>query len=197
MDSLKLTALRDFAIRHLPRAQKVRTTLTPDHYHMTLYGITAMINGTAPAKEQIAAHLLETALGLLIEWDTAKLSPQQRLFFEHEAVEAATELCELTDATLPWLTDALAKPVRTTLLPAEPAPAPVAPAPPRPLLQPTPTQTTADAAAYLGVAEQSMRSWASKDNGPLRPVHKGKMLGWPTAELIRLGAEGWKPRGGA
>lgn len=191
MDQIRLTALRDLAIRHLPRAQTVATSLPAGDYQRTLLGFAVLGNPNAPATEVVAAHLLQTVMRLLIDWPAeGKLSPLQRQFAEHEAVEAALELCDLTGTTLPWLADALTDSVKTLQL--QPAPAP---APERPALQPGPNQTTDDAARYLGVKPQTMREWAMNDSGPLRPVKLGTRNGWPTAELIRLGVEGWKPRG--
>lgn len=190
---MKLTALRDFAIQHFPRAQTVKTSLPAGDYQRTLYGFAALASANAPATEMVAAHLLQTVMRLQIEWpEEGKLSPYQRQLVEHEAVEAAAELCDLTGTALPWLASALAAPVRASA--PIPAPEP-APAPERPLLQPGVNQTTEYAARYLDVTEQCMRVWASEDSGPLRPIKKGRRLGWPTAELVRLGVEGWKPRG--
>lgn len=192
MEQMKLTALRDFAIKHFPRAQAVATSLPAGDYQRTLYGFTSLVRPNAPATEMVAAHLLQTVLRLQIEWpEQGKLSAYQRQLVEHEAVEAAKELCDITGTVIPWLAAALTAPTPTPV----PVPAPVAPAPERPLLQPGVNQTTAYAARYLGVTEQCMRVWASKQNGPLQRVKLGTRNGWPTSELLRLGVEGWKPRG--
>lgn len=193
MEIIKATALRDFAIQHLPRAQRVPQSMPAHQYQLTLYGVTALISPTAPAVQQAAAHLLRTALTLLIEWDDdGRLTPEQRHATEQQAIQDATELCALTGHTIPWL------PALTALPPvAPPVPPPQQPAstvPPPPLLQPGETQTTKVAAKYLGVTEQTMRSWVSNDNGPLRPVKQGTRNGWPTAELVRLKQSGWKSR---
>jgi hypothetical protein len=189
---MKLAALRDFAIQHFPRAQMVATSLPAGDYQRTLYGFAALVSANAPATEAVAAHLLQTILRLQIEWpEEGKLSAYQRQQVEHEAVEAASELCDLTGTAIPWLASAIAVPVR-----AAPEPAPVPIPPPvaaRPALQPGPNQTTEDAARYLGVKPQTMRAWASADSGPLRPVTLGRRNGWPTSELERLAREGWKP----
>lgn len=185
MEPIKLAALRDFAIHHFPRAQTVKTSLPPDLYQRTLYGFAALVPANASAIEQAAAHLLQTVLGMSIEWEDTKgqLSDQQ-------AVQAATELCTLTGHTIPWLAETSA-----TLAPVAASPVIEPPPPPeRPLLQPGPTQTTEDAARYLGVTPQYMRVWASEGDGPISPVKQGIRNGWPTADLIRLVNEGWKPR---
>lgn len=55
-----------------------------------------------------------------------------------------------------------------------------------------PTVTTAAAAFYLHYAEQSMRIFSSKGNGPIRPIRIGNRLHWSTEEIRRLLAEGAK-----
>jgi hypothetical protein len=196
VEQIKLIALRDFAIQHLPRAQSVPNRLPYDQYQRTLYGIAALVPPTASAVEQVAAHLLQTTLILTMKLDDdIEFRPHQRQQAERQAVIAANELCTLTGTTIPWLAEVFDK---TEQMPA-PEQEEVATTPTthreRPLLQPGPLQTTRDAARYLGVAEQTMRSWASKDDGPLRSVLRGRFRGWPTDELIRLGQSGWTPRG--
>jgi hypothetical protein len=196
VEQIKLIELRDFAIKHLPRARTLDRSLPYAQYQHTLYGFAALTPSTAPAIEQAAAHLLKTVLTLTIELEPdIEFGPQQRQAAEHEAVNAATELCALTESTIPWLTVDLdiLEPTQTSE-PAKDCPTPTSP-PVRPALQPGPLQTTADAARYLGVAPQTMRVWASKDTGPLRHVKRGIFNAWPTEELIRLGQSGWKSRG--
>lgn len=191
MDQVKLSALRDFAIKHFPRAQTVKKSMPTGDYHHTLYGFAALVGPNAPATVQAAAYLLQTVLGLLIDWpDDSKPTAHQRQQAEHQAVQAAAELCDLTNTNIPWLAAALATPTPVQT----PTPAPAPPPIQRPALQPTPNQTTKDAALYLGVKPQTMREWAMNDSGPLRRVTLGRRNGWPTADLIRLGVEGWKPR---
>lgn len=45
---------------------------------------------------------------------------------------------------------------------------------------------TATAAAYLMRKPQTMRMWAMRENGPIRPVRVGVRLGWPVAEIRKL-----------
>ena len=49
-----------------------------------------------------------------------------------------------------------------------------------------PTVDTAHAAFYLHKAPQTLRIWACKENGPIRPRRIGATLHWPTAEIKRL-----------
>ena len=46
--------------------------------------------------------------------------------------------------------------------------------------------TTAEAASHLTRAQQTLRIWACKENGPLRPIRINGRLAWPVAELRRL-----------
>lgn len=54
-----------------------------------------------------------------------------------------------------------------------------------------PTVPTDQAAYYLNRKPQTMRSWASTESGPLRPVHINGRLAWPVAairEIVKGGA---------
>ena len=45
---------------------------------------------------------------------------------------------------------------------------------------------TNEAAFHLNRAQQTLRLWAMREDGPLRPIRINGRLGWPTAELRRL-----------
>lgn len=45
------------------------------------------------------------------------------------------------------------------------------------------TITTAEAAALLGVAPQTLRRWSCQGSGPIRPRHVGGRLRWPVADI--------------
>jgi hypothetical protein len=49
-----------------------------------------------------------------------------------------------------------------------------------------PTVDTAAAAYYMNRRPQTMRSWASTEAGPLRPIRISGRLAWPVAELRRV-----------
>ena len=49
-----------------------------------------------------------------------------------------------------------------------------------------PHVTTAAAAFYLCRREQTLRIWACKENGPLRPLRIHGRLAWPVSELRKL-----------
>lgn len=45
---------------------------------------------------------------------------------------------------------------------------------------------TADLAYYLNRQPQTARSWASKENGPIRPIRINGRLAWPVAAIRAL-----------
>ena len=45
---------------------------------------------------------------------------------------------------------------------------------------------TPEAALHLMRAAQTLRIWACRENGPIRPIRIHGRLAWPTAELRRL-----------
>jgi len=56
-----------------------------------------------------------------------------------------------------------------------------------PLEQETRTNIDTAAAAYYLLREpQTLRIWACKENGPLRPVRIHGRLSWPVAEIRRI-----------
>lgn len=52
--------------------------------------------------------------------------------------------------------------------------------------EPRATLGTEETAQHLGLKPQTLHSWASKQNGPLRPIKIGGRLQWPVADLRRL-----------
>lgn len=49
-----------------------------------------------------------------------------------------------------------------------------------------PTVDTAATAYYLHKAQQTLRIWACKENGPIRPIRVGAHLHWRTADIRKL-----------
>ena len=49
-----------------------------------------------------------------------------------------------------------------------------------------PTVPTAQAAYYLNRRPQTLRDWACKETGPLRPIRVHGLLAWPMAEIRRV-----------
>lgn len=45
---------------------------------------------------------------------------------------------------------------------------------------------TPEAAYHLNRAQQTLRLWAMRENGPIRPVRVHGRLAWPVAELRRI-----------
>ena len=45
---------------------------------------------------------------------------------------------------------------------------------------------TAEAAAHLNRACQTLRIWACRENGPLRPIRVHGRLAWPVSEIRRV-----------
>lgn len=53
-------------------------------------------------------------------------------------------------------------------------------------LETRPTVGTAACAFYLRKAPQTLRIYACRENGPLRPIRVGAHLHWRTADIRRL-----------
>ncbi len=53
-------------------------------------------------------------------------------------------------------------------------------------LETRPTVDTAAAAHYLHKAQQTLRIWACKENGPLRPIRVGAHLHWKSEDIRKL-----------
>jgi hypothetical protein len=45
---------------------------------------------------------------------------------------------------------------------------------------------TPEAAFHLNRAQQTLRLWAMRENGPLRPIRVNGRLAWPVSELRRI-----------
>lgn len=45
---------------------------------------------------------------------------------------------------------------------------------------------TSEAAGHLNRSQQTLRLWACKETGPIRPVRVHGRLAWPVAEIRRL-----------
>lgn len=56
-----------------------------------------------------------------------------------------------------------------------------------PLAQETRTALpTREAAAHLNRAQQTLRIWACREDGPIRPIRINGRLAWPVSELRRV-----------
>lgn len=192
MKQLYLDALRDIAIEHIPRARKIRDNaakMPNGHYLGALYETPMFVlsKSAAPAIEKAAAHLLEAIMSLSIEWEIKKTTAERKRL-EGCAIDAANELCTLTGQSIPWLPAAL---VEAPEPETQPAPAlPQATKPQIYLPPPGINLTTKVAAQLLNRKPQTLQDWASKDNGPMRPIKNGRSLAWPSDEVLRL-MNGW------
>lgn len=45
---------------------------------------------------------------------------------------------------------------------------------------------TPEAALHLNRAQQTLRLWAMRENGPIRPIRVNGRLAWPVAEIRKL-----------
>ena len=48
------------------------------------------------------------------------------------------------------------------------------------------TLTTAEAAFHLNRSQQTLRIWAMRENGPIRPLRINRRLAWPVARIKEL-----------
>lgn len=48
------------------------------------------------------------------------------------------------------------------------------------------TLPTREAATFLSRSDQTLRTWASLENGPIRPIRINGRLAWPVADLAKL-----------
>jgi len=48
------------------------------------------------------------------------------------------------------------------------------------------TLPTPEAAEHLNRAQQTLRIWACREDGPIRPIRINGRLAWPVAELRRV-----------
>ena len=49
-----------------------------------------------------------------------------------------------------------------------------------------PAVTTREAGHYLNRSEQTLRIWACKGNGAIRPIRVNGRLAWPVADIKRV-----------
>lgn len=194
MTPAQIDSLRDLAIAHLPRAQSDRAQAqryggSASDFYRRLAVTAAMVRGTAgsTAIECASAKVLEAVCLLSLNRDEP-LTTTQRAATLDNLVAAANELCALSGSVVTWLADR-----------------PVTPEPIEEAAKPLPVQsapaiagrflTTKEAAKALGVAEQTLRGWASQEGGPIRPSGKvGRHNRWSGDEILAL-LKGPKRRG--
>jgi predicted DNA-binding transcriptional regulator AlpA len=175
MNSLQMESLRDFAIEHLPRAQKIREQAKKFggvNDGLSHVAVMALGSPTSTAIERAAAALLEPVVLYLIGNTTADVIAW--------AVNSANDLCMLTGRVIPWLDAAISEP---------PLPPPMT----TPVvledsgLKPGTNCTTAEAAKALMMKSQTLFGWSSNETGPIRPIRIGKRrIVWSSNEVIAL-----------
>lgn len=179
MTPAQIDFLRDFAIDNLPRAKLVRANISRTggnlYDQLAFSSVMALANPGTTAAEHAAASVLESVC--LLRRQQSPLFPNQRADKLHHLTAAAHALCLHTGKTITWLGEAA---------PPEPAQEqPPAPAKPLPSIAGR-WLSTKEAAGALGFAEQTLRSWASTETGPIRPTRAGRALRWSGDSILAL-----------
>lgn len=193
MKKHELDALRDFAIEHLPAAQRQRQLAKrfgggTDEYYRALFVVTVQTQGsvTVSSIEERAARLLEQLMLLALENGYKGI--------ENTIIAAANDLASLTCTTIPWLPTSLDEP--SFELKAEPIAEPKTEPTHRLArsrnisiadLVPGTLLTTEQAASALGRKPNTLRTWASKQTGDIQPASKvGREHRWLTDDILAL-----------
>jgi hypothetical protein len=193
MKKHELDALRDFAVEHLPVAQRQREQakrfgIDLDGYHRAL-AVAAMhtrASATASAIENQAARLLEQLMLLALNHGYDGI--------QNTIIEVANDLASLTHTTISWLpapqdespteqmTERSAEPKReATQQRAHPRSVSIADLAPGQFL------TTEQAASALGRKPNTLRTWASKETGDIQPAFKvGREHRWRADDILAL-----------
>jgi hypothetical protein len=200
MERIKLLAIRDLAVGVLPRAVRVTNERhpTPDDYHLALLGSATftLADATASAKEIAAANLLQPVASTL----TMSTGTNARAVVQHQLAseigEALERLCELLGIANPWPelkfpkgnfehSDSGEAPnVRADCGISSPVGS-SSTAPDVKPLTPGTFLDTHDAAHHLNKKPQTLRSWASKGNGPIQPKRTSTgPLSWAADDII-------------
>lgn len=179
MTPAQIDFLRDFAIDSLPRAKSIRANISRTggnlYDQLAFSSVMALGNPGTTATEHAAASVLESVCLLRRQ---PPLFPKQRTDTLHHLTSAAHALCLHTGKTISWLEEAAPEPEQQ----GPPPPAPARPVPPiagRAL-------PTEEAAKWLGVMPQTMRSWSSNQTGPIRPTKMGRALRWSGDEILAV-----------
>jgi hypothetical protein len=193
MKKYELDALRDFAIEHLPAAQRQREKA--QRFGMDLVGycqalaVAAMLtqaSATISAIESRAARLLEQLMLLALDHGYEGI--------ENTISKAAHELASLTCTTIPWLPTPQDEPS------IEPKAQPKVETETEPAqrltrrhnisiadLVPGDMLTTEQAASALGRKPNTLRTWASKQTGDIQPAFQiGREHRWRADDILAL-----------
>lgn len=184
MNQLQIEALRDFAIDSLPRATADRKQASKHNssardFYNALATTAVMVRSRASttAIEYSAANVLESVAILCAEREE-KLSKAQLIMLQQRIIRDAKELCTLTGRKIDWL----------ETLPTVPEPEEEE-EPPATKQYERPDITgrlldTKEAAELMGYAPQTLRTWASKQTGPITPLKQGNRLKWRGDDLL-------------
>lgn len=196
MKLLHLDALRDIAIAYIPALAnyyQYNRNLDQVNMHLAIVAINTMAKANASAPERQAACLLSLVMPF---YNSPKLAKNERRDFEVGAINAAHELLHITGQAIPtWLTATAEKLQEIDESPEKPpivAPitSPLAP------LRPGMNLTTEEAAKHLNVKPGTLRTWASKQNGPagLAPIKNGRRNVYLSDEVIALMQAGFRSK---
>jgi len=176
MNQTQIDFLRDFAIDHFPRAKAIReqSASTQEDFYNRL-NFAAVMERARPGTTAVvyaAADVLESVCLLATD-----LEKKDRIAVLSRLTDAAHALCFHTGQVIDWL--------------GNPSPEPDEDDPAPPLAKPLPSiagkfLSTKETAAYLGKKPQTLTSWSSKQNGPLRPSKVGGNLLWSGDEILAL-----------
>ena len=176
MTSAQIEFLRDFAIDNLPRAQADREQANSyggDLYNKLAFtAVMVRSKSGATATEFAAANILESVCLL-----RQSLSAKQRSDTFDSLTSAANDLCLHAGQSISWLASAA----------LEPEPDQEPPTPAKLLTSITGKWlSTKEAAQALGFAEQTLRQWAAKETGPLRPNKVAGRLKWSGDDILAV-----------
>jgi len=191
----ELEALRDLAIEFLPSAQRKREQAkqfgsSQDTYYRGLFLATMLTEwtSTSSAIERRAAKLLQQVMLVTLE--------QQYEGIENQIIETAEDLISLTGSAVPWFAQ-----LRDRLPYTPVSPESCAPQDRQPKDKDTHEQqsdetqlslvpgrllTTKQAAQALNRKDQTLRNWASKQNGPVQPLKLNGQNMWRSDDILAL-----------
>jgi hypothetical protein len=188
LKNIEIEALRDFAIENLPRAQADREQvsrfgLPVEDLYIRLAATAAFVRARAgtTAVEYAAANVLETVCLLRAERDE-KLPKATHTALLGRLTRDALQLCTLTGKQIPWLDAMPAAPEPEEENEEETQPTPATHFPPPRSIRGR-WLSTKEAAEVLAFEPQTLRNWASRQTGPIRPTKFGNRNKWSGNEI--------------
>lgn len=190
MKRYEIEALRDLGIENLPAANRIREQAIKfgtgsERYYQMLFLAASFAQGysTTTAIERQAARLIEQVTMFMLD--------NRYEGIETTIIEVANDLISLLGVTIHWLpkTDASYFPATTPIGTKEAADEGAASPPTRlqaPALERGQFLTTKQAALALNRADQTLRKWASKQNGPISPVNVNGRNCWRSDDILDI-----------